>query len=230
MPRSLVRTLLPALAFLLAAGAAQAQRPEDYDYENLVLSGIGADLYQLFPENMASALALRVHADLGLLGPNVRIVPSFTYWSSELSEGEVARMEERIEDACERGGVACPGIELGEIDVSDLAFEVDAHYLWTTDYGVEPYAGVGLGVHLLNGRGEFIDDTFVEELLDAITPAAIAVAGLELPLGPSFRLQTEARGVLGSNVRYLALGVGATLSFPSGGARPAAAPAPGGRR
>jgi hypothetical protein len=222
------RLTLPILAaaLLLAPQMARAQDMADYDYENLVFSGVGAHLMEVFPARTDPALGLNLRVDLGLLGPNVRISPGITYWSSQLRDGEVERMESRIEDACERGGVPCPGIELGDVDVSDLSVQVDAHYLWTTDYFVEPYAGLGVSLHLLNGSGEFVDDTFVEELLDAIAPGLDIVGGLELPVAGNLRVLGETRAVLTGNTRYVSISVGGAWRLPAEYQRPVVPPPP----
>ncbi len=218
--------ILPALLAAFAAEPARAQDWEQYDYTNLAFSGVGLFLYGILPAHNEPALALQARADLGLLGPAVRIVPSMTFWSSDVKESEIARVEERVEEACERGGAPCPGIDLGEVSVSDLSIDVDAHFLWTTSYGVEPYAGLGGGIHLVNGRGDIVEGTFVEDVLDAISPGVNAMAGVELPLGPSLRLHGELRGMLAGNVRWIGAGVGGMFLFPQGVRRPAAAPPP----
>jgi hypothetical protein len=218
MPRLTLPLLAGALLVLPAAAAAQDLA--DYDYENLSFNGLGVHVSQVFPSRIQSTPALTVRADLGLLGPNVRIAPGLTFWSSRLQRGEVRRMEERIEALCNRAGSPCPGIELGEIRVSDLALEVDAHYLLTTDFNVEPYFGVGVSLHLLNGRGDFIEDTFVEELLDAIAPGLSLIGGVELPLAPALRLIGEGRGVITGNVRYVSVGIGASWTIPAGSPSP----------
>lgn len=216
-----------AAALVLALpGAARAQDMADYDYENLVLSGVGAHLSQIFPSRSEPTLGLNVRVDLGLLGPNVRISPGLTFWSTRLRDSEVERMEERIEAACDRGGVPCPGVDLGDVEISDLSIDVDGHFLWATDYIVEPYAGVGVSLHLLNGRGDFIEDTFVEELLDAIAPGFNVVGGLEFPVTETLRVLGEARGVLTGNIRYISLGVGGAWRFPPQLRRPVLPPPP----
>jgi len=223
MPRTLFAALSLTIFALGAASPAAAQRPEDYDYENLAFRGLGVWVFGVLPARSETALALQVRADLGELGPNVRISPSITFWSSRIRDGELRKMEDRFENACERAGTPCPGIDLGEVKLSDLSIDVDAQFLFTTDFGIEPYAGLGAGVHLVNGRGDFIDDTFVEDVLDAITPGLNAMAGIEIPFGPALRLQAEARAVLASNVRSIGLGVGGAWTF--GGAAPPARPA-----
>jgi opacity protein-like surface antigen len=226
--RSTTTTITAAAAALVLAlpGAARAQDMTDYDYENLVLSGVGAHVVEIFPSRSEPTLGLNVRVDLGLLGPNVRISPGLTFWSTQLRDSEVERMEQRIEDACDRGGSPCPGVDLGDVEISDLSLDVDAHFLWATDYVVEPYAGVGVSLHLLNGRGDFIEDTFVEELLDAIAPGFNVVGGLEFPITESLRVLGEARGVLTGNVRYISLGVGGAWRFPPQLRRPVMPPPP----
>jgi hypothetical protein len=187
---------------------------------------VGAHLMEVFPARTDPALGLNLRVDLGLLGPNVRISPGLTYWSSQLRASEVQRMESRIEDACDRGGVPCPGIELGDVDVSDLSLQVDAHYLWTTDYFVEPYAGLGVSLHLLNGSGEFVDDTFIEELLDAVAPGLDLVGGLEFPVAGNLRVLGETRAVLTGNTRYISLSLGGAWRLPAEYQRPVVPPPP----
>jgi opacity protein-like surface antigen len=233
MPRSSRSTAIRSTALRLAAGAAlvlalpaRAQDAADYDYQNLVLSGVGVHVSEIFPARSEPATALNVRVDLGLLGPNVRITPGLTFWTTQLRDGEVDRMEERIEASCENGGVSCPGVELGEVEISDFSLDVDAHFLWATDYAIEPYAGAGVSLHLLNGRGDFIEDTFVEELLDAIAPGFNLVGGLEFPVTQSLRVLGEARGVLTGNVRYISVGVGGAWRFPPQLQRPVVPPPP----
>lgn len=225
MPR-FSRSAAVAALLLAVPAAARAQDMADYDYENLVLSGVGVHVSEIFPSRSEPATALNVRVDLGLLGPNVRITPGLTFWSTRLRDGEVAEMERRIERSCENAGVSCPGVELGDVEISDFSLDVDAHFLWATDYAVEPYAGAGVSLHLLNGRGDFVDDTFVEDLLDAIAPGFNLVGGLELPVTESLRVMGEARGVLTGNVRYISVGVGGAWRFPPQLRRPVVPPPP----
>jgi len=225
MPRFSRSAAIAALLLALPA-AARAQDAADYDYENLVLSGVGVHVSEIFPSRSEPALALNVRVDLGLLGPNVRITPGLTFWSTQLRDSEVERMEDRIEASCDNSGVSCPGVELGEVEISDFSLDVDAHFLWATEYAIEPYAGAGVSLHLLNGRGDFIEDTFVEELLDAIAPGFNLVGGLEFPITDNLRVLGEARGVLTGNIRYISLGVGGAWRFPPQLRRPVVPPPP----
>lgn len=207
-------TLLLLLAALAAPGAAPAQSLEDYDYENLAFRGVGLELGGIWPLGVERTLLLAARADLGYLGPHVRIVPRIAFWSSSLREGVVDELRENVLSLCREQGSDCVR-EFGEVRVSDLVLSVDAHYTWPAWSGLLPYTGTGFGIHLLNGQGELIDDTFVEDLLDAITPGINLIAGTELPLGSRLRLFTEARGVLATDLQYAALVAGGSWTIPT---------------
>ena len=184
-----MRLLIACLLVLAVPGFARAQDIADYDYENLRLAGLGVDFGGLTPTLVEPTLTLAVRADLGFLGPGVRIMPSLRFWSSELRE-------EGFDDA----------------RVSALALDVDGHYVWS-DYLGDPYAGAGVGLHFLNGGGSSISGTFAEDLLDTVLPGINVMAGIGLPLGSQLRIFTEARGVLATEVQYAALVVGGILNL-----------------
>ncbi|CAN5833815.1 hypothetical protein BH23GEM6_BH23GEM6_17140 [soil metagenome] len=217
-----VKHWLPVLivVFVLPSIAA-AQTWEDYDYENLEFRGLGLELGGIWPTKLEPTFGFGIRADLGLVGPNVRISPAIRYWSSSLRQVEVDRLSDQIRRICERqAGASCPGFDLGEIRRSDLEVSVDAHYLFELDLPVLPYAGAGVGLHLLNGRGEAISGTFVEDLLDTLSPGVNLVGGLTAPFGPSLQLFSEARLVLASDVQFANLLIGGMWSLPTAPANP----------
>ena len=210
-----IAAALLLIAFMLIPSVAGAQTLEDYDYENLQFRGIGIDVGAVFPVQVESALFLGLRADLGYLGPNLRIVPGISFWSSNLKQTEVDRLGDQIIRVCSRQpATSCPGrLDLGEIRRSDLIINADALYEFETPLIATPYLGGGVGVHLLNGSGESIDDTFIEDLLDAITPGINLIAGLNIPVMSDLRIFGEARYVLVSDVRHGALSVGGVWNF-----------------
>lgn len=218
--------LLALFALLASPAVARAQTLEDYDYENLEFRGVGLEAGYIWPGRVDPTLALGVRADLGYLGPNVRIVPRASFWSSRLRDGQVNELRENLLGLCRDEASSCLR-ELGEISVSDLTLGVDAHYTFGTDLLMTPYAGAGGSLHLLNGRGEAINGTFVEDLLDAIAPGIDLVGGVEIPLAGALRLFAEARGTLSSDVQYVGLAAGGSWFFPR---PPASRSAAGGAR
>ncbi len=211
-------SLLAVLALLASPALARAQSLEDYDYENLEFRGVGIEVGRIWPSRVEPTLALAVRADLGFLGPNVRIAPRASFWSSSLRSSEVNELRENLLGLCRDTGSNCL-LELGEIRVSDLTLGADAHYVFDTGAGVAPYAGAGAALHFLNGSGDVINGTFVEDLLDAIAPGLDLVGGVEVPLGDALRIFAEARGTLSSDVRYLGLSLGGNWTLPSGSSR-----------
>jgi hypothetical protein len=209
--------LFVALALAGVAPVA-AQQWEDYDYENLEFRGVGLEVGWVTPARVSSALLLGLRADLGYLGPNLRISPSLSFWSSRLRASEVNRLAEQIQSVCLRQRervTECPLLELGDIRMSDLALNVDAFYEFpNTPFLFIPYAGLGGGLHFLNSRGELINDTFIEDFLDSLAPGINGVGGLRIPLTETFEVLAEARYMLASEIRYGGLSLGASWLFP----------------
>ena len=206
--------LLLALGWLGSAGAASAQTLADYDYENLQFRGLGVEVGWVVPTELETTISYGLHADMGFVGPNVRIVPSMRYWSSNLQQGQLDRLSEQIVQICERQAAVCPALNLGEVQRTDLELSTEAHYIVPVGGALSVYAGGGLSLHLLNGRGELIDDTFVEDLLDTVAPGFNLLVGSFVPLG-KVRLYGEARGVITSDIQYGNFSLGLTFSLPS---------------
>jgi hypothetical protein len=210
--------VLVLVLVLVACGVpamGHAQGLADYDYENLELRAIGLTLGGATPSRADNTLTIGLLADFGFLGPRLRIMPSLSFWASTLRQREVDRLASQIQEICTRQhGAACPAIDLGEIRVSDLSLNVDAHYVVPVPGVAEPYAGLGVGLHLLNGRGELIDDTFVEDFLDALSPGLNLFAGLGTGVLAPLTFYVEARYVVTPDIRYGALSLGGLWTLP----------------
>lgn len=195
----------------MAPSAARAQELADYDYENLGFRGVGLHGGYIFPSSVKETYTVGASMDLGYLGPGLRVVPSITYWDSELEADEVAQLERRLEDLIVRqGGSLTQPIDLGTITWSDLALTLDSHFVWSIPYGFLGYAGGGASAHLMNGGGS-IADTFIDDLLDSIRAGFNLHAGIEVPVHDRVRLHSGARYELLGDLRYLELRVGARL-------------------
>jgi hypothetical protein len=196
--------------------AAHAQSLADYDYENLNFRGIGFDYGYIWPSKVEPAAMWSLRLDLGYLGPAVRIAPGISYWSSRFRRTELERLAARLSQLppLQEQGVAITAADLGTVEWSDLALNLDAHVVWTAPLGIFTFLGTGLSLHALNGRGESIGDTFVEDLLDSVTAGAALLAGFELQPVSRLRVYAEARYTLVSDVRYPGLRIGAALMLP----------------
>lgn len=215
-------SMIVALGVVLsgaAAGTAGAQGLADYDYEDLEFRGIGAEVGRIWPSQVEPTTSFGLRLDLGLIGPHVRIMPTARFWSSTLRAEELDNLANQIILVCERQpNAVCPEtLDLGEIRLSDLEVATDAHFLFFPESMVSPYAGLTLGLHLLNGRGDFIDGTFVEDLLDAVAPGLGSVTGITVGLGRTLQVGVEARYMLASDVRYGSVGISGSWLLPTPG-------------
>jgi hypothetical protein len=211
-----LKTLAVAFA-LLAPGAAGAQELADYDYENLAFRGIGVDWGYIWPNKADATPLYSVRADLGFLGPAVRIMPGLHYWSSQLKQAEVDRLAAQLSalPALEDQGVVITGNDLGDIDWSAVSLTIDAQAVWTAPYRVFTFVGLGTSLHLMNGSGASIDGTFIDDLLGTVAPGLAVMAGVEYEPVSSLRLYGEGRYTLQTEVRYPGVRVGAAFMIPN---------------
>ena len=215
--RERAKTIALGLALgltLLATAPVGAQQVDlaDYDYENLQFRGIGMDVGRLWPSNLEATTPVRLRIDLGYLGPGVRIVPSIAWWRSDVEDGEISAFEEQLEES---NGLPPGSVELGEIELSDLALQLDAHFVWTTPIDLLVYLGAGAGLHMMNAQGEDIDDTFIEDLFDSVLPGLTALGGLEYAVVDRVRIYGEAHFTIVSDILSPGLRVGAAIMLPT---------------
>jgi hypothetical protein len=221
--RSSLRVLAPVLLLLASAAGARGQTLADYDYTNLAFRGAGVTVGYIWPTKVSPTTQYGLRVDLGYLGPAIRIVPSLSYWHSELRRGELNRFASRINalPALQQQGVTITGADLGPVHWSDLSLDVDAEWVVAAPSGLLTYAGLGAGVHLLNGSGAAIAHTFIEDLLDTISPALTGLAGVEYPVANQVRVFGELRLTALGDIQYAGLRFGGAIMMPghSGGSR-----------
>ncbi|MFO7262182.1 MAG: hypothetical protein DIU52_013585 [bacterium] len=210
-------TALASVLLVLVPAAAQAQKLEDYDYENLSFRGVGFDVGYIWPTKVEPTASYGIRVDLGYLGPGLRVVPTLTYWSSELKSAELDRLAEQLSSlpALRNRGIVVRGSDLGAVHWSGLALGLDGQYVWVVPGGFLTYLGAGFSAHLLNARGRGIDATFVEDALDALSAGFTALAGIEVEPVRRLRLFGEARYTALSDLRYPGLRFGASFMVPS---------------
>lgn len=227
MMRTLAR-LVTACTLLLYAGSVSAQELADYDYENLSFRGIGFDYGYIWPSKVEATPMYSLRLDLGFLGPAVRLVPTLSYWSSRFHADELDQLADRLSSLppLVEQDVVITADDLGTVEWSDMTMSLDAHVVWTVPLDIIMFVGLGGSLHALNGRGDAIADTFVEDLLDSTTAGVALLGGAEFQPVSRLRVYGEARYTLVSDVRYPAIRIGAALMLPprsatstSGGSR-----------
>lgn len=210
---SLLRAVALAVCAAGTATAASAQTLADYDYDQLTFRAVGLGGGFLWSDQIEDTEHWSLRIDLGYLGPGIRIVPGITYWSSEVAFSEIQELAAQLSA---RTGSLVPADRLAPIEWSDLALDVDAHFVWSTPLGFLTYIGTGLGLHALNGQGPAVDDTFVEDLLDDITVGINGIAGLEIEASDEIRIFGEGRYTAMSSLRYASLRGGVQIMFSRG--------------
>jgi opacity protein-like surface antigen len=212
MRRLLLALGIAGLALSALPAHSAAQSLADYDYEHLGFRGVGVDLGLVWPDKVGNTAQLGLRVDLGYLGPGIRIIPSITYWQSDIADAELDTLASRLSRQLD---VPITGEDLGSIQWSDLALSVDGQLVWRTPARFLTFAGLGLGFHALNGKGPAIDDTFVEDLLDSVTAAAAVLGGFEFEPTDQLRVYAEARYTVMNSVRFGSARVGVQFMFRS---------------
>jgi hypothetical protein len=208
--------LLTVAALLLVPAMTRAQSLADYDYENLTFRGIGLDYGFIWPNKVEPTSVFSLRLDLGFLGPAVRITPVLSYWNSQLRARELERMADRLSNlpALLDKEVVLTAADLGRVQWSDLVLGIDSHLIWTAPLEILTFVGVGASIHALNGRGDLIDDTFIEDLLDSTAAGVAILAGVEMRPVDRLRVYGEARYTLASSIRYPSLRIGGAVMLP----------------
>lgn len=205
--------LMTVVVGLGGAKGAAGQGLSDLDYEDLSLRGVMLDVGSVSSSRVQSTGSFGGRADLGFLGPGVRMVVGFNHWSSRLAGKEVRELEDRLASLIESETGEPQLVDLGSIRWSDISLHGDVHFLWNVPFGLLTYAGAGASAHVLRGSGEAIDDTFVDELLDSVRAGINLHAGLEVPINSRLRLVGETRYELLEDLSYFQFRVGGQLTW-----------------
>ncbi|MBT8397586.1 MAG: hypothetical protein HKO65_08965 [Gemmatimonadetes bacterium] len=215
--------LAVCLGLFFFAGEAAAQASlADYDYENLSFRGFSLETGYIWPTRAESTYTIGARVDLGYLGPGLRLIPGVAFWSSDMKGNEVRRLERNIDALVDDPNEPIPdftGVDLGTIEYTDFIVSMDSHFVWSIPLDLLTFAGGGLSLHFMDGDGEAIKGTFVEDLLDSVKPGFNLHAGLEYPLSDAFRAYGEGRYEIMEDLRYFEVrfGLQIMLTGPASG-------------
>ncbi|MBM4185200.1 MAG: hypothetical protein FJ207_13450 [Gemmatimonadetes bacterium] len=189
--------------------ATAAQELADLDYEHLGFRGFGFDWGHLWPTRVERTGSVGLRIDMGYAGPGLRIVPNVSYWSSALVQGEITELEDRIEQLItDQSGTASPPLDLGTIEWRDVAVGVDAQVVWDSLLDVLTYGGIGVTAHVLDGDGDAIAGTFIDDLLDSVTAGFNLHFGLEYPLTDRLRIYGVSKYEVMSDLQFFTVRAG----------------------
>jgi hypothetical protein len=200
-----MRTFLCGLVLVLVVqpSATVAQELADLDYEHLSFRGIGFDGGYLWPTRVDPTYSLGFRIDMGYAGPGLRIVPHASYWSSAMVAEEVTELEDRISRlVVAQGGSTPVGLDFGRLNWRDITVGVDAHIVWDSLFDLLTYGGLGVAAHIVDGDGDAIRGTFIEDALDSVTAGFNLHFGIEYPVTSRFRLYSVGKYEVMSDLQY----------------------------
>ena len=115
----------------------------------------------------------------------------------------------------ERSAGCLPWWDLGVIEWTDYQVGLDAHVVWALPANLLTYAGLGVSAHVLNGSGEAIEGTFIEDLLDSVSAGFNLHLGGEYPVTDRFRLHGEGRYEVLEDMQYFQIRLGGSVLWGS---------------
>ena len=197
----LILSIVPS--FHLSAQGALNQ----FSYDNLRFSAIQLDVGVLGASQLTGALVGGVRVDFGRIAPNVRVLFGLSYFRSQFDQNSRTRFEQRL-----RSIVIDPSgddtIRVGRIFWSDVIGDVDFQFAFPQGKTATAYFGAGVSLQMLNGSGQAINGTFVEDALDDITAGLNVTLGGEFNLGPAWRFTLDGRGMVSSGLNTVSVRTG----------------------
>lgn len=169
--------VLLVLCCALASQNALAQ-------SNMGLKAAGVQVGMVDPEGADATLGLGAFADWGSPTPNTRLASHLDYWSKSESS-----------------------LFGGEVSVRDIALGMRGKYLFpVSSPKIQPFAGVGLGMHFLSSKVEVPGFVSME---DSSTELGLDLGGgFTTPLNPKTDLQAEMWYGIVDSFNQLSLKVG----------------------
>jgi hypothetical protein len=186
----------------------------DFSYENLRLSGIQVDVGVLGASQLTGTTVGGVRLDFGRIAPKVRVMLGLSYFRSDFDQEALSRFEARLDSFVNPG--TADSIALGNVRLGDIVGDVDFQFVFPQGRGITAYVGTGVSIHVRNGSGELINETFVEDALDIVTAGLNGTIGFEFNLSPAWRFTLDGRGVLSSGLSTASLRTGIMYRLKAG--------------
>ena len=203
----------------LFPGALSAQSFWDqFSYDRLRFTGIGVEIGPTWSDRVTTELSGSLRVDWGLIAPNVRLLFSGKYFSAQVNQSEIAKLETQLRNVIDDPtGVAM--INIGDIEWRNLGVVSEVQYILPATRQLMFYGGVGLGVDFRNGSGPAIENTIVEDAFDTIVATGVLSVGSEFALTGEWFVTAGLTGMISSELRTLALRGGVMYRPPLGGTR-----------
>lgn len=181
------------IALLLALAATMLAAPVAHAQAHLGLRGIGGAIGYVSPENLDGALTLGAFADCGTITPRIGLETRLDYWSET------------------------QGAYWSEATIRDITLGARGKYYFeVANPRVRPFAGAGLGIHMLHAQVTVREPGFPDLTAeDSSTKLGVDLGGgVAMTAGPRADLLGEMWYGIVSDVSQFSLRVG--LSYKLG--------------
>lgn len=180
--------------------------------DSLQLSAMGLDIGTIRPSQTEPASVFGIAADYGRLSRTLRLRFEGGYWESRLTDEVVRTFTDSL-----RRIVTDPSkddaVRYSRVSLYDVTMGVSARYVPLQSAVLQPFAGLGVGVHVINAEGPLIDGTFVERLFDNISTGLFIESGLMFRPLPRIGVDGRVRGDLVNGFRALSVRLGGVYYF-----------------
>lgn len=180
--------------------------------DSLQLSALSIDAGHIVPSQSEPATIIGIAADYGRLSNTLRLRFEGSFWESRLSDHVVQTFLDSL-----RRRITDPSRDdlttLSRVSFYDVTMGVAVRYLPMQGTVVQPYGGVGVGVHVINAEGPVIDGTFAERLFDNISTGLFAESGVIVKPLRRIGVDVRLRGDLVNGFRSYSVRAGGIYWF-----------------
>ena len=184
---------LTAIALLSPVPLGAQEFLEQFSYEGLGLSGIGFTVGRVASDRLTAEWSGGVLIDYGMIAPRVRVMLGANYFKGELAAEEIVEFETSLRNVVQ-DPTGDAVIDVGRISWANLEATLDLQYLLPAGDRLTTYLGFGFGIHVRDGSGAAIENTFVEDALDTVAAGANLSFGAEVILSDRIHFTTDVRG------------------------------------
>jgi hypothetical protein len=212
----LQRTLQRSISLLAVAcvpAVAAGQPPGNrIGIDSLQLSSLALFGGHAWPSQSESAELFGIAADYGALSRSLRLRLEGSFMESRLTDDVVRTfldsLRKRITDPSGDDAAA-----VSRVTYYDVTMGLGIRYIPMQTAVLQPYAGAGIGVHVINAEGPLIDGTFVERLFDNVATGVFVESGVVFKPLRRIGVDARVRGDLVNAFRALSARVGGVYYF-----------------
>ena len=211
--RRLLASAVLAFSLWLIGQPLHAQRlTNKIELDSLQLSALSLDVGRIRPSQTEATTVFGLGADYGKLSRTLRLRFEGGYWESRLTDEVVRTFTDSLRRIV-RDPSGDDVIRSSRVTLYDVTMGVSARYVPLQSAVLQPFVGLGIGVHIINAEGPLIDNTFVERLFDNISTGLFVESGILFKPLQRIGVDGRIRGDLVNGFRALSVRLGGVYYF-----------------